>query len=447
VTIPGETIGVSPTVSFARKVRVFALTIPCLLPLLSGCDLESYPSELTYPLRSDPLVVTPPKSTAWDTIAPGQLDKHIARLRELGGETRDPAKLPANQRQQLAQELLKVFGTPAAPKVELKDGGKEFEDGIKALKLDEKTLAEGSKQYRRHCMHCHGVSGDGRGPTAPWVSPTPRDYRQGDFKFLSADVSLGDIKRKPRRSDLLRTLDHGIEGTSMPSFSLLPEDHKQQLISYVIHLSLRGEVEYRTMMPLLAEGSLGDATVQEKVEEVLKDKLQAWQESNEKGIEPTPYPYPDAPSGSEEARKEWLEKVYYPSVSRGYRLFADKRAGGCIECHSDFGRQVPFRYDSWGTLVRPANLTAGVYRGGRRPIDLYWRIRGGIIPSQMPKSDYTEKTPDKWGKKLGEDKYEFDPYWDLVNFLQALPHPQMLPSDVKDEIYSTRKKETERAQR
>ena len=45
-----------------------------------------------------------------------------------------------------------------------------------------------------------------------------------------------------------------------------------------------------------------------------------------------------------------------------------------------------FRYDEWGTLVRPMNLTTGVYRGGRRPIDLYWRIKGGIEPSGMPKT-------------------------------------------------------------
>jgi len=37
-----------------------------------------------------------------------------------------------------------------------------------------------------------------------------------------------------------------------------------------------------------------------------------------------------------------------------------------------------------GTLVRPNNWTAGVYRGGRRPIDMYWRIKLGIAPSGMP---------------------------------------------------------------
>ena len=41
-----------------------------------------------------------------------------------------------------------------------------------SLKLDAATLADGSKLYRQHCLHCHGLSGNGRGPTAPWGQPS-----------------------------------------------------------------------------------------------------------------------------------------------------------------------------------------------------------------------------------------------------------------------------------
>ncbi|MGH7223086.1 MAG: c-type cytochrome, partial [Gemmataceae bacterium] len=246
-------------VYFARMVRVLALAIPCLLPLLVGCDLESYPTNLTYPLRSDPIVTTPPGATIWDTIGPGQLEHHIAHLAEIGGKTLDPAKLPGKERQQLQRALSDIFGTPAVPKVALKDA----DEDIKNLKLDEKTLKHGSTVYRRHCMHCHGVTGDGRGPTGPWVSPTPRDYRQGLFKFISTDVRVGD--RKPRREDIRRTLERGIEGTSMPSFSLLLEEEKEQLISYVIHLSLRGEVELLTMSPLLNKSGLDGKSIHDYI--------------------------------------------------------------------------------------------------------------------------------------------------------------------------------------
>lgn len=417
--------------SFARKVRVLALVIPCLLPFLSGCDLEPYPTELTYPLRSDPIVTSPPGSTRWDTTLPGQLDLHIAHLAdpEIGGKILDPAKLPEKERGQLAVAMSEIFGTPAAPKVELKEG----EEYVKALQLDETTLKKGSTVYRRHCMHCHGITGDGRGPTGPWVNPTPRDYRQGLFKFMSTDVKVNN--RKPRREDLHRTLDHGIEGTSMPSFGLLEDQEKEALVSYIIHLSLRGECERYTMEPIL-DGSGLEGTVRERVVELLGDFLQAWAKSNTQGIPPGDYPYKE--------HKEDNGDHLRASIRRGYTLFTDpKGSASCINCHVDFGRQAPFRYDKWGTLVRPANLTAGVYRGGRRPIDLYWRIRGGIDPSQMPRVDFDDKTANKvqWRDNA-------DPYWDLVNFVQALPYPNMLPPDIRNSIYGRRiEKVTEHARR
>ena len=40
--------------------------------------------------------------------------------------------------------------------------------------------------------------------------------------------------------------------------------------------------------------------------------------------------------------------------------------------------------DDWGNPLRPANLNRGVYKGGRRPIDLYWRIAKGINGAKMP---------------------------------------------------------------
>jgi mono/diheme cytochrome c family protein len=410
-------------------VRVLALAIPCLLPLLFGCESESYPPDLTYPLRSDPIVTDAPGATVWDTIGPGQLDHHMARLSEVGGKTLDPAKLAAKDRQQLDGALRDIFGTPAEPTVALKNADEETKDLIKALKLDNKDLLkDGSKVYRRHCMHCHGVTGDGRGPTGPWVNPSPRDYRQGLFKFMSTGVKVNH--RKPRREDIHRTLEHGIEGTSMPSFGLLEDSEKEQLISYVVHLSIRGETEMEVMKPLLTGSGFAEGDVRSNIEEEFKIHLKDWADSDKEGLEPGAYPYQDG--NSEEARTQ-----VQASILRGYKLFTDPRGdASCILCHVDFGRQAPFRYDKWGTLVRPANLTSGIYRGGRRPLDLYWRIRGGIEPSQMPRANFEDK---------GEGT---DPYWDLVNFVQALPYPRMLPKDIRDEIYGSRhEKTTEHAQR
>jgi mono/diheme cytochrome c family protein len=68
--------------------------------------------------------------------------------------------------------------------------------------------------------------------------------------------------------------------------------------------------------------------------------------------------------------------------------------------------------DDWGNPFRPANLNRGVYKGGRRPIDLYWRIAKGINGAKMM-AHYPTIEPEK--------------IWDLVNFVLALPYePDLL---------------------
>src|SRR5262249_29876527 len=115
------------------------------------------------------------------------------------------------------------------------------------LQLDEPTLKEGSRLYRLHCLHCHGLTGDGRGPTARWVNPHPRDFRQGIFKFQSVDQVTDGVTRPPRREDLYRTLQQGVEGTAMQSYNMLPDNQLHALISYVMHLSIRGDVEMQVV--------------------------------------------------------------------------------------------------------------------------------------------------------------------------------------------------------
>jgi mono/diheme cytochrome c family protein len=442
--------GSSLSVSLRRR---FVAVLPLALCLLAGCDpiaTGSYPADLTYPARTDPIVkVAPGVPRPFYPDQPGTLDQMVLKIGVpedkggLGGKALDPKKAAADKRQELNSELKKLFGSPAAPIINLLS--EDVQPLVSKLKLEAADLAAGSQLYRRHCMTCHGVPGDGRGPTGPWVHPHPRDYRQGLFKFISTDPAkfVGrDTDRKPRRADLLRTLNAGVDGTTMPSFGLLPAAQLEQLVSYVIHLSLRGEVESETLTLLVQQDDLfaengeqsSDATVVTTAHYFATKTLQAWAASDDAPLRPAPYPYDPENEVQRQA-----------SVARGYELFTSSTPGehpgpiaegaGCIKCHYDFGRQVNFQYDMWGTLVRPANLTVGVYRGGRRPIDLYWRIRGGIIPSQMPApADMRALNRQVLDKEMKPDA-PFDPYWDLVNFVQALPYPEMLPKNIRDKVY------------
>src|SRR5262249_12407694 len=110
------------------------------------------------------------------------------------------------------------------------------------------------------------------------------------------------------------------------------------------------------------------------------------------------------------------------SVQSGKELFLAEGAANCGNCHIDYGRRGRYKYDDWGTLTKPANLTTGVYRGGRRPIDLYYRIHSGINPSGMTKFSEVLISKKQDGKKQVVAK---DEIWDLVNFLQVLPYPAM----------------------
>ncbi len=88
------------------------------------------------------------------------------------------------------------------------------------------------------------------GPTAPFLYPLPRDYRKGIFKFTSTASGA-----KPQRDDLRRTIKNGLHGTSMPAFdALLTEPEIEQVIDYVMFLSMRGETE----LALIEEGSISD---------------------------------------------------------------------------------------------------------------------------------------------------------------------------------------------
>jgi mono/diheme cytochrome c family protein len=412
-----------PVIACLIRTRLAALLVGIAalgfgLVSLPGCETQSYSKGMIYPVREDAIVdpQTKPTSEPARFERPGQWAYLEDDFTDKGGKLYEMDKLSAQQRDAFQKMLDDHFGTPASPTV------KGIPDEIKKdLLLDDETLAKGSSLYRRHCLHCHGLTGDGHGPTAPWVNPHPRDYRPGTFKFTS---TTGGLARKPTRGDLLRTLKQGVEGTSMPSFGLLPDNELNEIISYVMHLSIRGQVEFDKMRELFAEpdpAAKGVAVVSEGVDGPdgsIMDLAMAWKNAEAMLIKVGDYPY----------KPEELEA----SIVRGHKLFLGQGVGAasCISCHTDYGRQNTYKYDAWGTIVRPRDLTQSIYRGGRRPIDLYYRIHGGINGTPMPAFVTPGgKSDDEWNRDV----------WDMVNFVQALPYPGMLPKEVRDQIYISAK--------
>lgn len=384
-------------------IRPRGAALAALAVVLSGCgSTPDYPPNLTFPASTDRLVIRVPTREPADREPAGPLAEYLAGLDALGGKTFDPATVDTEQRKILDAFLIGTFGTPAAPKIE--------QDGNPApLGLTAESLAEGSRLFRRHCVHCHGLAGDGQGPSGVMIHPRPRDFRRGAFKF----VTTGD-GGKPRRADLARTLRDGLRGSAMPAFGLLPEQERDRLAGFVVYLSLRGQVEFQTLAALGAEteGETGtDGDVTGFARERLRSIVRHWEKAEAApGGPPAPTPTDDAGKQSPD---------HLESIRRGFELFTAPGGAGCLTCHADYGRKPGYRFDIWGTVVRPADLTANSYKGGNRPEELYHRIHGGIQPAGMPAHT-----------TLADRQV-----WDLVHFVRALPFPRELPPDVRAKVY------------
>ena len=359
-----------------------------------GCGgTDGYDSALRYPLRADPLVLSPPPTVPVAPPAPGLFDEAIARFPASGGRIADPAGLAEPDRAELWAALDLGFGTPSAPTIVVPGGGGSLAD----LDLSADALAAGSVLYKRHCVHCHGLTGNGRGPTGPFIYPYPRDFRQGLFKAVANPAGQG----KPMVADLERVIRRGVPGSSMQAFTLLSDEDVSRLAGYVVHLSLRGEAEFAVARGLLDE--TGDDWVDDVARTCDESNGRAW--------------------GRWQTAQEPAAVTLLPdedgAIGRGYELFTAGAGAGCLKCHEDFGRADVYRYDVWGGVNRVRDLTLGEYRWGGEPETLARRVRHGIPAAGMPANP-----------GLTDEQVR-----DLVAFVRAVPFPPQLPAEVRAAVY------------
>lgn len=271
--------------------------------------------------------------------------------------------------------------------------------------------------FREHCIHCHGITGDGKGPTAPYLNPYPRDYRPAVFKAKGTALSA-----HARREDLHHILMQGIPGTSMPSFRLLAENEVEALVEYVKYLSYRGEVEQALINYILFDLEEGEAipTDANTLASFVDEVNSAWAAAYDNVVEPPSLPEEDLAA----------------SIRRGRELFLSD--GGCVKCHGELalGDGQQNDYDMWNKAVfelsqtdpaaaaeyglpvrniKPRNLRQGIYRFGRRPLDLYRRLHEGIAGTPMPGI----------GSTPGITKEDI---WHIVNYVRSLPYESLSQS-------------------
>lgn len=363
-------------------------------------------------------------------------------LKSPDGKSMQTITLDADQAEELSQALETYFGTPRNPIVAGlgyegdESGVKPFEvrnasgsmatvaraDAENArsgrpqqLQLSPQTLKEGSRVYRQNCLYCHGLNGDGAGPTGAYLDPRPRDFRLGQFKFRSTVVrdSRGEMNpgalTRPSREDLKRTIREGVPTANMPSFRTLSEAEIDQATSYVIHLSLRGMVQFQLAGYL--RSSPGSRLTPGRVRSAVEQVVVEWFQHSWSVVEASAPPDWFAALNDPELRRQRLKE--------GRELYMTK--GACYQCHGIDGRSSPReigeeearRLNEWGEPNPPRDLTTGAFRGGSRPIDLFHRIRLGIIPSGMRANDVTTLSDEEIWKlvqyvlSLSEQKYPY----------------------------------------
>jgi mono/diheme cytochrome c family protein len=350
-------------------------------------------------------------------------------------ESREEARNLNRQLQNLKDVMVGLFGTPNEPHVPQlaeADATTVLNPGLVYMAAgpvgrDEHGRARGL--YREHCAHCHGVNGDGAGPTAAYLNPYPRDFRMGKFKFKSTPLGV-----KPTHDDLRKTVINGIPDTAMPSFRLLADDQIDALVDYVKYLAIRGEVERRLVAEALTEidpdqllldpAAKESELFQENLEIVkgtVSTVVSQWEGA---AAQITEIPAPP---------ENWLSAE---SVRHGRDLFFGTQAN-CIKCHGNLalGDGETGDYDDWvkeideknpgehtGPFLAlgireprlldprpiiPRNLRAGVFRGGHRPVDIFLRVKNGIEGTPMPAAP--------------SQGLSSDDLWSIVAYVRSLP--------------------------
>jgi DMSO reductase family type II enzyme heme b subunit len=244
----------------------------------------------------------------------------------------------------------------------------------------EADVEAGRQLYMVRCTHCHGEQGDGKGASTAVVSPKPRDFTSGIYKFRTRHETENGNKLAADE-DIFRSISEGLHGTSMPAWgTILTKQQIGQLVQYIkTFASVYGDDKPGTKLDFSGE-------------------------------------IPTSPE----------------SIAKGKEHF--EQTFECHTCHGTAGRgngqqALDGLQDDWGERIWPANLTQPwTYRGGHGRQDIFRNISLGIAGTPMPAFADPDpmvdvrKTTDSQARKEAEaDVRELrEKIWHTVNYVQSL---------------------------
>ena len=194
--------------------------------------------------------------------------------------------------------------------------------------------------YKTRCIGCHGPKGDGNGPAATFLSPRPRDFTLGVFKFRT--TPSGSL---PTDGDLYRTVTRGVRWTAMPTWHELPDKERFAVVTYIKTLSTRWKDETPEPPAVIA----------------------------------------DPPKASPAL------------VSRGKDLYQKAK---CFQCHGESGKgdgvSAPDLRDDLKFPIRPADFTRGQFKGGSTVRDVFRTMTLGLDGTPMPSFADSMSDEERW---------------------------------------------------
>jgi len=236
----------------------------------------------------------------------------------------------------------------------LVSGGAYAQGMIANLISQQQQIQSGRELFVLHCAGCHGMDAQGAGPAAPMLSPKPRNLVTGSFRFRSTPA--GSL---PTWDDLLRTLDRGVIGTSMPSFREMSSSQKNALVAYI-----------RSLRP-------------------------DW-----KSLQSDPVFLPPVPREIFGTKATLLASAY-----RGRKLYEE----ACLTCHGDKGHgdgpSAEGLLNETEEPIQPRNLAQLTIKSGAGAADLFRAITTGLDGTPMPSF---------------LDVYTPDQRWDIVAYVMYL---------------------------
>jgi len=197
----------------------------------------------------------------------------------------------------------------------------------------EPSAERGKQVYMEKCVYCHAEDGSGKGVSAFYSSPRPRNFIKGQYKFRT--TPFGKI---PTDADLYKMMVRGMPGTTMPSWNHFPEVDLKSLVLYLKTLSKKfAKFKKKGKTHILIKA--------------------------------------DPPPPNDEQ-----------SLERGKKFFT-MTCSGChgLQGRSD-GESTKRNVDIESDAIRPRNLTRPwTFRRGNGPQQLFLTIRTGLSTTAMPR--------------------------------------------------------------